>query len=238
MEVLDNWLFWHCRTSCLSECHSLIHPPFRTHVYVCLLLHRVLLVSPPKIGVECAHYDYSKQTLSSILYNVCKKCWKNWFKIYWQYHRWLLERYYSNTVKSGFNEWPPSALFHSLNWDFMLNRDFLNWNFILVARFHSLNRDFMLNQDSLNRTSTVFECHSLIHPPIRIHVYICLLLRRVRLVSPPRKEEKLGLNVLITLTTSRHLVPFCTLYAKNVEKIDFEIHCQYHRWLLGRYFDG
>ena len=59
------------------------------------------------------------------------------------------------TVKSRFNEWPPSAPFHSLNWDFTLNWDFLKWNFNLVTRFHSLNRDITLNWDSLNRDFTV-----------------------------------------------------------------------------------
>ena len=60
-----------------------------------------------------------------------------------------------NTVKSRFNEWPPSAQFHSLNRDFTLNRDFSKWNFILVTRFNSLHRDFSLNWDSLNRDFTI-----------------------------------------------------------------------------------
>ena len=34
-----------------------------------------------------------------------------------------------STVKSRFNEWPPSAPFHSLNRDFTLNRDSLNRDF-------------------------------------------------------------------------------------------------------------
>ena len=59
------------------------------------------------------------------------------------------------TVKSRFNEWPPSAPFCSLNRDFTLNRDFLRWNFILVTRFHILNRDFSLNRDSINWDLTV-----------------------------------------------------------------------------------
>ena len=48
------------------------------------------------------------------------------------------------TVESRFNEWPPSAPFHSLNRDFKLNRDFLMRNFILVTRFRTLNWDFTL----------------------------------------------------------------------------------------------
>ena len=60
-----------------------------------------------------------------------------------------------STVKSRFNECPPSAHFDSLNRDIMLNRDFLMRNFILVTRFCTLNRDFMLNRDSLNRDFTV-----------------------------------------------------------------------------------
>ena len=61
-------------------------------------------------------------------------------------------RIYS-TVKSRFNEWPRSAHFDSLNWDFTLNRDFLMWNSILVTSFCTLNRDITLNRDSLNRDS-------------------------------------------------------------------------------------
>ena len=61
-----------------------------------------------------------------------------------------------HTVKSRFNEWPPSAYFDSLNRDFMLNWDFLMRNSILVTKFHTLNRDFSLNQDSLNQDFTVF----------------------------------------------------------------------------------
>ena len=53
----------------------------------------------------------------------------------------LLSGVYCSTVKSRFNEWPPSAPVHSLNRDFTLNRDFLKWNFILVTSFCSLNRD-------------------------------------------------------------------------------------------------
>ena len=71
---------------------------------------------------------------------------------------------YPCTVKSRFNEWPPSAPFHSLNRDFTLNRDFLMWNFILVTRFHSLNRDFSLNRDSINRDFTVFRVYGLSNP--------------------------------------------------------------------------
>ena len=42
----------------------------------------------------------------------------------------LLEQAWAyNTVKSRFNEWPPSAHFDSLN------RDFLMYNYILVTRF-------------------------------------------------------------------------------------------------------
>ena len=41
------------------------------------------------------------------------------------------------TEKSRFNEWPPSAPFHSLNRDFTLNQDFLKWNFISVTSFCS-----------------------------------------------------------------------------------------------------
>ena len=64
----------------------------------------------------------------------------------------------ATTVKSRFNEWPPSAHFYFLNRDFTLNRDFLMWNLILVTRFCSLNRDFTLNWDSLNRDFTVHNC--------------------------------------------------------------------------------
>ena len=67
----------------------------------------------------------------------------------------LFEGNKHSTVKSQFNEWPPSAPFHSLSWEFTLNRDFLMRNFISVARFHTLNRDFSLNRNSLNRDFTV-----------------------------------------------------------------------------------
>ena len=60
-----------------------------------------------------------------------------------------------STVKSRFNEWPPSAPFHYLNRDFTLNRDFWMWKLILVTRFHSLNWDFALNRD-LPRYCNIF----------------------------------------------------------------------------------
>ena len=60
------------------------------------------------------------------------------------------------TVKSQFNGWPRSAHFDSLNQDFTLNRDFLTWNFILVAIFCTLNRDFKLNKNALKQVFTVF----------------------------------------------------------------------------------
>ena len=59
------------------------------------------------------------------------------------------------TVKSRFNEWPPSAHFDSLNRDLMHNRGFLTGNFISVTRFCILNRDNMSNRYSLNRDFTV-----------------------------------------------------------------------------------
>ena len=58
------------------------------------------------------------------------------------------------TVKSRFLKWHPSAHFDSINWDFTLNRDFLMWNSISVARFCVLNWDFTLNQDWLNQDFT------------------------------------------------------------------------------------
>ena len=72
------------------------------------------------------------------------------------------------TVKSRFNEWPPSAHFDSLNRDFTLNRDFLMWNFILVTRFCTLNRDITLNRDSLNRDFTVL--HTFVHANITVYI--------------------------------------------------------------------
>ena len=50
---------------------------------------------------------------------------------------------------------PPSAHFDSLNRDFMLNRDFLMWNSIMVTIFCTLHWYFTLNRDSLNRDFTV-----------------------------------------------------------------------------------
>ena len=37
-----------------------------------------------------------------------------------------------HTIKSRFNEWPPSAPFHSLNRDFTLNQDSLNRDFTVL----------------------------------------------------------------------------------------------------------
>ena len=44
---------------------------------------------------------------------------------------------YTYTVKSRFNEWPLSSHLNSLNWDFMLHRDFFIWNssFVLMIEF-------------------------------------------------------------------------------------------------------
>ena len=97
--------------------------------------------------------------------------------------------YYS---KVSMNEWPPSAPFHSLNWDFMLNRDFLKWNFVLVTRFRSLNRDFTLNWDSLNRNFTVLtnaHCtvwsHCVIAPMYSKHITHCK-------ITPTRLRSEFG----------------------------------------------
>ena len=64
-----------------------------------------------------------------------------------------------NTEMSRFNDWPPWAHFDSLNWAFMINRDFLMWISILVKQFCTFNRDFTLNRDSLNRDFTVGSAH-------------------------------------------------------------------------------
>ena len=76
-----------------------------------------------------------------------------------KYHRWecgLLDIFHlsklGGTVKSRFNEWPPSAHFYSLNRNFTLNLDFLIRNFILVKRSCTLNRDSKLNRDSFKLT--------------------------------------------------------------------------------------
>ena len=47
-----------------------------------------------------------------------------------------------NTVKSRFNEWPPSAHLDSLNRDFVLKRDFLMSNSFLGTAVCTLNQDF------------------------------------------------------------------------------------------------
>ena len=57
---------------------------------------------------------------------------------------------YNSTAKFRFNEWPPSAHFASINWDFTLNRDFLMWNLILVTRLFTLMISVM---SSLHRIS-------------------------------------------------------------------------------------
>ena len=61
---------------------------------------------------------------------------------------------YKSTVKSQFNEWPPSAHFDNLNLDFTLNLDFLMQNSFSDTRFCILNRVITLNRGSKNRNFT------------------------------------------------------------------------------------
>ena len=109
------------------------------------------------------------------------------------------------TVKSRFNEWPPSAPFHSLNRDFTLNRDFLMRNSILVTRFHSLNRDFTLNRDSLNRDLTVLDFTEQLILDLSTLWYSL--------------NWNIALNREYFMWISIHITKFCTLYRDfNVQR--------------------
>ena len=66
-----------------------------------------------------------------------------------------LSQQIQSTVKSRFDEWPPSAPFYSLNRDCLLNWDFLMWNSISGTKFRTLNRDFTSNRASLKWDFTV-----------------------------------------------------------------------------------
>ena len=69
--------------------------------------------------------------------------------------RYFLQVALLSTVKSQFNEWPQSAHFDSLKWDFALNGDFLIWNFNLVTRFCTLNKLRLYIKLRLQRFSEV-----------------------------------------------------------------------------------